>query len=85
MSLIGLSFLPDPVKEMWLPCQELFGLIQELLTVWQDLYLYYFPTPSLSLSLSLLFQIDLYCLINDDSIHIYRQTRVVLYCYIIKV
>ena len=37
-----------------------------------------------SLSLSLLFQIDLYCLINDDSIHIYRQTRVVLYCYIIK-
>ena len=40
-----------------------------------------------SLSLSLLFQIDLYCLINDDSIHIYiyivyRQTRVVLYCII---
>ena len=39
---------------------------------------------SLSLSLSLLFQNVLYCLINDDSIHIYRQTRVVLYCYIIK-
>ena len=39
---------------------------------------------SFVVSLSLLFQIDLYCLINDDSIHIYRQTRVVLYCYIIK-
>ena len=40
---------------------------------------------SFVVSLSLLFQIDLYCLINDDSIHIYivyRQTRVVLYCII---
>ena len=67
-------------------CERLYVCMYIFLPL-QDLYLYCFPTPSLSLSLSLLFQIDLYCLINDDSIHIYiyivyRQTRVVLYCII---
>ena len=58
-------------------CERLYVCMYIFLPL-QDLYLYYFPTPSFSLSLFLLFQIDLYCLINDDSIHIYRQTRVVL-------
>ena len=45
-------------------CERLYVCMYIFLPL-QDLYLYCFPTPSLSLSLSLLFQIDLYCLIND--------------------